>query len=926
VKGLHFNIHTKIIAGYLFILVCLVVSLLIVMNRMSAMQKEVDFVTQHDMEVHNLANQIQKNVLDIETGMRGYVITGNEEYLEPYNTASKNWLDNYNKLLSLLEHNGAQKRNLEEIKPLILSWINGSAEYVVNQKKVNNQSALDEHFNKNKGKKMTDELRAHFDSFLEHQKDLTKQRVEKLNQENNNLKITLYGLIIMVTLVTIATAIFLSNSIVKTIKLVVRTIKSVTDSNETEVDLSTRIEVSTHDETRELAEAMNELLSNLEKQNWVQKSVAEISTMYQGMTDLTELTHAFITKLAPMLEAVYGVVYLRRNQGSEVRYVKEAGYAIVSEERAAASFRLGEGLIGQAAMDKRIFLIDKLPEDHFKVTSGLGESSPRNLLIAPIMVDGRVEAVVEFAAFQRFKARHLTLLDLLQDKFGSAITNVAGRMEVERLLGESQVLTEELQAQSEELQAQSEELQMQQEQLRITNEYLEEQKQFAEQRAFDLKKAKDELEDYSRKLQLSSQYKTDFLANMSHELRTPLNSILILSQMLMETEGDMDNSEVKESSRVIYTAGSDLLRLIDDILDLSKIEAGKIEILTDEVNVTEIPQMMKSMFDPVAAKKNLTFEVMTAADVPSVITTDGQRLQQIWKNLLSNAFKFTEQGSVTVKIECAEPEEVRELLPELDEEEMVLAISVTDTGIGIAQEKQQIIFEAFQQVDGTTNRLFGGTGLGLSICREFTRLLGGAITVQSEPEKGSTFTLYIPGRLEAAEYHLQLEQLALEEAAVSVSEFAHEHEPVSEETDTSLVVEADASDDQLFKGKKVLLVEDDRRNIFALVTALEKKGVKVQVAENGKRAIEFIQEQADFDLVFMDIMMPVMGGYEAMKVIRQDLEMERLPIIALTAKAMKGERDKCMEAGASDYIMKPLNINQLFSLMRVWLTEQVSQV
>ncbi|NYE05969.1 two-component system chemotaxis sensor kinase CheA [Bacillus niacini] len=925
-KGLHFNIHTKIIAGYVFILICLVVSLLIVMNRMSAMQKEVDFVTQHDMEVHNLANQIQKNVLDMETGMRGFVITGDEEYLEPYNTASKNWLDNYNTLHSLLADNGAQKRNLEEVKPLIMNWITNSGSYVITQKKASNQTALDEFFNNNKGKKMTDELRAHFDSFLENQKNLTNERVEKLNQENNNLKITLYGLIIVVTLITITTAILLSNSIVKTIKQVVRTIKSVTDSRETEVDLSTRIEASTHDETRELAEAMNELLSNLEKQNWVQKSVAEISTMYQGMTDLTELTHAFISKLTPMLEAVYGVVYLRRNQGSEVRYVKEAGYAIVSEERAAESFRLGEGLIGQAAMDKRIFLIDKLPEEHFKVASGLGQSSPRNLLVAPIMVDGRVEAVVEFAAFQPFMAQHLTLIDLLQDKFGSAITNVAGRMEVERLLGESQVLTEELQAQSEELQAQSEELQMQQEQLRITNEYLEEQRQFAEQRAFDLKKAKDELEDYSRKLQLSSQYKTDFLANMSHELRTPLNSILILSQMLMETEGDMDNSEVKESSRVIYTAGSDLLRLIDDILDLSKIEAGKIEILTDEVNVTEIPQMMKSMFDPVAAKKNLTFEVMTAADVPSVIRTDGQRLQQIWKNLLSNAFKFTEQGSVTVKIECAEPEEVRELLPELDEEEMVLAISVTDTGIGIAHEKQQIIFEAFQQVDGTTNRLFGGTGLGLSICREFTRLLGGVIMVQSEPEKGSTFTLYIPGSLEAAEYHLQLEQLVLEEAAASVSEFADEHQLVSGETDTSMAVEAEASDDQLFKGKKVLLVEDDRRNIFALVTALEKKGVKVQVAENGKRAIEFIQEQADFDLVFMDIMMPVMGGYEAMKVIRQDLEMERLPIIALTAKAMKGERDKCMEAGASDYIMKPLNINQLFSLMRVWLTEQVSQV
>ena len=918
-KGIHFNIHTKIIAGYLFILICLVVSLLIVMNRMSDLQEEVDFVSQHDIEVHNLVNQIQKNVLDMETGMRGFVITGNEEYLEPYQIASRNWLDNFNKLHSLLANNGAQQRNLEEMKPLIMNWITSSAEYAVNQKRENNQTALDDFFNHNKGKKMTDELRAHFDTLLESQINLTNKRVEKLNQDNANLKITLYGIILVVTMITLATAIFLSNSIVKTIKQVVRTITSVTDSRETEVDLSTRIEVNTYDETRELADAMNELLSNLEKQNWIQKSMAEISTMYQGMTDLTELTHAFITKLAPMFEAVYGVVYLRRNQGSEVRYVKEAGYAIVGEAGAHASFRLGEGLIGQAALDKRIFLIDQLPEEHFKVTSGLGDSSPRNLLIAPILVDGRVEAVVEFAAFQPFMSQHLTLLDLLQDKFGSAITNVAGRMEVERLLGESQVLTEELQAQSEELQAQSEELQMQQEQLRITNEYLEEQRQFAEQRAFELNKAKDELEVYSRKLQMSSQYKTDFLANMSHELRTPLNSILILSQMLMENDGDMDMSEVKESSRVVYTAGSDLLRLIDDILDLSKIEAGKIEILSDEVNVTEIPQIMKSMFEPVAAKKKLAFDVVTAANVPDVITTDGQRLQQIWKNLLSNAFKFTEQGSVTVRIERAELEKVQELLPELDEEEMVLAISVSDTGIGIAEEKQQIIFNAFQQVDGTTNRQYGGTGLGLSICREFTRLLGGAITVQSELNKGSTFTLYIPGRLEAAEYHL-LDQLAWNEAAVSVS--MEDKVPVIEETE---VVEAEVSNDQLLKGKKVLLVEDDRRNVFALVTALEKKGVKVQVAENGERAIEFLQKQADFDLVFMDIMMPVMGGYEAMKIIRHDMKMDRLPIIALTAKAMKGERDKCMEAGASDYIMKPLNMNQLFSLMRVWLTEQVNE-
>ncbi|WP_462410263.1 CHASE3 domain-containing protein [Neobacillus sp. Marseille-QA0830] len=917
-KGFVYNIRGKILSGYLFVLFCLVLSLLIVIGRMTALQNEVDYVAEHDMAVHDLANQIQKNVLDMETGMRGYVITGNEDYLEPYNQGSRSWQDNYNKLHSLLEENGAQQRTLEEIKPLIIKWVNDSGEYLINQKRAGNEEAITENFKNNTSKNITDQLRKQFDSFLAAEKKLTSERINHLYQNNTNLKVALYAIIVLVSLVTIATALFLSNSIAKTIKQVVRTIKNITDSS-SEVDLTARIKVNTRDETRELADAMNDLLGSLEKQSWVQKSVADISTMYQGITDLDDLAQAFVTKLAPLLEAVYGVVYLRKSEGKETVYVKAAGYALTKEEPGEASFRLGEGLIGQAALDKRLFLIDQLPEEHIKVTSGLGMSSPRNLLIAPIVVEDRVEAVVEFAALQPFLSQHLTLLDMLQDKFGSAITNVAGRMEVERLLAESQVLTEELQAQSEELQAQSEELQMQQEQLRITNEFLEEQKQYAEQRARDLKKAKDELEDYSRKLQMSSQYKSDFLANMSHELRTPLNSIIILSQMLMENTEEMDEGEVSESARVVYTAGKDLLRLIDDILDLSKIEAGKIEILTDEVNVTEIPQMMKSMFDPIAAKKGLGFDVIIGPDVPPILSTDGQRLQQIWKNLLSNAFKFTEHGSITVRIELAGFEKIQGLLGQ-QTGEPVLAISVTDTGIGIPAEKQQIIFDAFQQVDGTTNRQYGGTGLGLSICREFTRLLGGAIEVESEPGKGSTFTLYIPSIIEA-EYHaldLAMREVAAGTVTEPVERFDNEPEAQKEPADT------ECSDVQLFKGKKVLLVEDDGRNVFALVTALEKKGVNVQVAENGRRAIEILQAQAEFDLIFMDIMMPVMGGYEAMKMIRNDLQMENLPIIALTAKAMKGERDKCMEAGASDYIMKPLNINQLFSLMRVWLTEQVN--
>ncbi|MFJ5717144.1 CHASE3 domain-containing protein [Neobacillus sp. NPDC093127] len=955
---------------------------------MTVLQKEIDYVSEHDIEVHDLANQIQKNVLDMETGMRGYVITGNKEYLDPYNLASRSWLDNYNKLHSLLTDNSRQQRNLEEMKPLILNWVTNTGEYVINAKRAKNTAALDKHFSENTGKKLTDQLRTQLDSFLANEKKITTERTKQLNQSNMNLKITLYAIILLVTMITIVTAIVLSNSIVKTIKQVVKAIMSITDS---EVDLTTRIKVNTCDETQELAVAMNKLLSNLEKQSWVQKSMTEIATMYQGITDIKELAQAFITKLAPLLHATYGVVYLRKSDaGGGTYYAKVAGYALANEENAAASFRLGEGLIGQAALDKRIFLTEKLPKEHLKVTSGLGASSPRNLLIAPILVDDRVEAVIEFAALQPFLAQHLTLLDMLQDKFGSAITSVAGRMEVERLLGESQILTEELQAQSEELQAQSEELQMQQEQLRITNEFLEEKNEYAEQRAAELKIAKDELEDYSVKLKLSSQYKTDFLANMSHELRTPLNSILILSQMLMENNAEMDRSEVEEYARVVHTSGGDLLRLIDDILDLSKVEAGKIEILIDEVNVTEIPQLLKNTFDPVAAKKNLTFNVLTDPDVPAVISTDGQRLQQILKNLLSNAFKFTEQGSVTVRIALADPDKAAELLGTqtvetaellgIQTDETILAISVTDTGIGIPSDKQQIIFDAFQQVDGTTNRQYGGTGLGLSISREFTRLLGGAIDIQSELDKGSTFTLYIPSMrdpvYQGRDHHQALKEIAatrdgttweqegptekaewpanertaadnLGKQAVAVcagkrtmAANSEEHSGAAYSEERTEIgysgkhtegenldeyTEAEISDKQLFKGKKVLLVEDDGRNVYALVTALESRGVIVQVANNGKRAIEMLQAYADYDLIFMDIMMPVMGGYEAMKVIRRDLGLETLPIIALTAKAMKGERDKCLEAGASDYIMKPLNIDQLFSLMRVWLTEQVER-
>ncbi|GED69706.1 histidine kinase [Brevibacillus reuszeri] len=917
-KVFHLNIQAKIFMVYVLIVACLGISLVIVNHAMKDLQAEIEFISNHDMTVHELTSQVQKNILDMETGIRGYVITGDEQYLEPYEIGSRSWQDNYSKLYTLLADNPGQQRNLEQIRPLILSWIANTGEYVVQKKREDNQEALQHHFEQHTGKKIMDQLRTQLDSFLVDEKRVTAERIEGLNQSNEKVLYIWYAIIAFVTIITFALSLFLSRSIVSTIKQVVKTIREITDSS-SHVDLTARIEVQTKDELQELAFATNDLLGSLERQSWIQKSLTEISTIYQGITDIHTLAKAFVSRLAPKLGAAYGIVYLRKNHSVETVFIRVADYALADQENATDSFRLGEGLVGQCAVDKRIFLIDHLPEDYIKVTSGLGEATPRHLVVAPIMVEGRVEAVVELAAFQPFEASHLTLLDLLQEKFGQAIVNVLGRMEVERLLGESQVMTEELQTQSEELQAQSEELQVQQEQLRMTNEFLEEQNLFAQQRATELQKARDELADYARKLQESSQYKSEFLANMSHELRTPLNSILILSQMLMENDqADQEESEVGEYSRVIYTAGQDLLRLIDDILDLSKIEAGKMEIMMDEVNVSEIPQLMQSIFDPVAVKKQLAFEVHVHPDTPDVMLTDGQRLLQILKNLLSNACKFTEQGRITLRIEPANPASVRELLPEL-EGETVLTFSVTDTGIGIPADKQELIFEAFQQVDGTTNRQFGGTGLGLSICREFTRLLGGAILVESELNHGSTFTLYIPSRRENTHQAGQVpELLAEKEVAAAKSSVIREQEPTEADTPNSAT---STSEDRLFQEKCVLLVDDDARNVYALVTTLERKGIRVEVAENGKQALEILQGGQEYDLVLMDIMMPIMNGYEAMKAIREELGMDELPIIALTAKAMKQEREKCLEAGASDYIMKPLNIDQLLSLMRVWLTK-----
>ncbi|MFC4779559.1 CHASE3 domain-containing protein [Paenibacillus sp. GCM10023252] len=919
-RTMKLDIRRKIILGYIFILVCLGVSVLVVVERITALQQEIDYVAEHDIHVHDLLNEIEKNIINMETGQRGYVITGDDRYLKPYEESLEKWEDNYNQVRSLLADNESQISNLEAIKPVIEHWISTAGEYTIQLRKNNQSQQLAEFFKQDSGKQDVDQIRVQISSLHDTERQLTKARIEQLRNSNNNLKITLYAVLLVVIIMAVFIALFISRNIVRTIRQVINAVQSM-DSQEG--SMASRIHVNTNDEVRELADATNLMLDSFERQSWTQTKIAEVATMYQGCNNSSELTSTFVEHLAPMIGSTYAAVYLKTEESGQVRYVKAASFAGKAGDIGYEGFKLGEGLIGQCAVDKRMYMLHDLPDNYVKISSGLGEAPPRHLLVAPIFYEEDVVAVVEFASLGSFESQHLALVDNLQGSLGVAINSVLGRMEIEKLLGESQMLTEELQAQSEELQAQSEELQMQQEQLRLTNDILEEQKDIAEHRADELERAKNELELFAEKLRESSQYKTDFLANMSHELRTPLNSILILSQLLYENENGTLTDEEEHYSRVINAAGQDLLTLIDDILDLSKIEAGKLEIVIDEVNMTELPHLMQPLFKPIAERRNIAFHTSIDDSVPNVMTTDGHRLQHILKNLLSNAFKFTEKGSVTMDIRSAAPERVSELFGQ-DYRGTVAAISVKDTGIGIPRDKQDIIFEAFQQVDGTTNRQFGGTGLGLSICRQFTRLLGGKLLLASEVGVGSTFTLYLPNLTEEDKAILE-EEIAVQAVAAAGMTVADRSESEVLDNNSRITSPNDAiaaenlSKELMFKGKRILLVDDDARNVFALVSVLESKGMKVETANHGKECLDILERDSSFDLVLMDIMMPIMDGYEAMRAMRANEHLRELPIIALTAKAMKNDREKCLEAGASDYISKPLHMEQLFSLMRVWL-------
>jgi two-component system chemotaxis sensor kinase CheA len=586
-------------------------------------------------------------------------------------------------------------------------------------------------------------------------------------------------------------------------------------------------------------------------------------------------------------------------------------------------FRLGEGLVGQCALAKQPILLSNAPDDYVKISSGLGEAKPLTIIAQPIVYDDEVLGVLELAAFTALTDIQREILSRLADNLGVIIQKIWNQERTDRLLKRSQQLATEAQLRAEELRAANEELEEQSEELQALNEEIKEKSE-------EIQTANQELEEKSNLLETQiqevarksadietiSQYKSEFLANMSHELRTPLNSLLILSKSLEENrEGNLTEQQV-EAALVIHSGGQELLALINDILDLSKIEAGRLLPQWEPVVIANVLDYLRKQFEPVAQNKALTFEVLIEDEIPTTIITDEQRLVQILRNLLSNAFKFTSAGRVELRVGGDR---------DSSKDHTRMAFTVSDTGIGIAEDQLTSVFDAFQQGDGSTSRRYGGTGLGLTISKELAELLGGQLSVQSRVGEGSRFTLHLLVSKSAT-------ATAIADAQTQRERHSGDEVPAGRSTYELLVIGEGAlppvpppslhhlnETDRPLQGIKVLIVDDDMRNTYALAHALDERGIDSLMADNGQLALDKLEQEDDVALIVMDIMMPVMNGYEAMRRIREMPLYQNVPIIALTAQAMPEDHSKCLAAGASDYLTKPVDIEELLSMVRIWL-------
>ncbi|AWI32154.1 response regulator [Streptomyces sp. ICN441] len=702
----------------------------------------------------------------------------------------------------------------------------------------------------------------------------------------------------------------------------VRAIAGVT-SAVAEGDLTRSITVEAPGEVGDLKDNINAMVESLrattranEEQDWLKTNLARLAGLTQGSRDPVQVAHVIMEELPPLVSAQYGAFFLAAPAGEGPgdgdgdgrgegvgEVVGEAGTELVriasyGAPTAAASeppvrFRLGESLVGQAALSRRTVAVDDLPPGYVTISSGLGAAPPAALIVLPILVEDQVLGAVELASVRPFSGLHRDFLDQFVESVGVVVSSLIAHARTDELLEQSQLLTAELRARSQELQVRQEELQSSNAELAEKAALLADRNRDIERKNLEIEQARQELEERAKQLSRTSMYKSEFLANMSHELRTPLNSLLILAQLLAQNpEGNLTEKQV-DYAEVIHSAGSDLLQLINDILDLSKVEAGKMDIHREPFALGRLLEYVEMTFRPLATERELGFRVVTAPGVPAEITTDEPRLRQVLRNLLSNALKFTERGGVELRVQTAADDELPDRLRGVP----VVAFRVRDTGVGIAPEHLDTIFGAFQQGALATGRRYGGTGLGLSISREVAQLLGGVIVAESRLGEGSEFTFYVPvgGTLPRG--------------------------PASGAREGPLERggEAPAAGGGSLAGRVVLIVDDDVRNVYAITEILEAEGAHVLTAADGRSGIELLTAHREVDLIVMDVMMSGMDGHTATAAIRGTPGFSDVPIITVTAKAMPGDRARSLESGANDYLTKPVDAHDLVERVHHWL-------
>lgn len=1145
------SLSRKLLVALLTPLVLLVAVGAVLAHQVQRMRTDSEWVD-HTDEVISKSYDVLTQVLAQEASVRGYLLTGREDFLDPYRRVNPGTA--LTELQGMVLDNPAQVQRVIDAKRRYENWRDASA------RALGGDLAVARSIDSMKERRdRMDEFRSGMDAVRRIELDLRSARALRAAESRQSTNYAFFGL-------TILLAAVLGFTSRRQLSEIARTFNTALDR-----ERKSRIAA--------------------EREDWIRNGQVRVAETLQGDLTIAELARRTLHELAPYMQAEVGAFYAAEG----TRLARVAGYSMERETASPAAFAMGEGLIGEVAASKKLRRLTTLPEGYLRVRSGMGESSPKELLLLPAHTDGAVHAVLEFGFFKSPDDETLRLLERVAETIGMAVRSAAYKARLQELLEESQRQAEELQTQQEELRVANEELQSQSDALRQAHAQLEERKEELETSNTSLAAQRDQLtrvqqavEEKATELERASRYKSEFLANMSHELRTPLNSSLILAKLLADNrDGNLTAEQIKFAN-TIYSAGNDLLVLINDVLDLSKIEAGKIEVRHEPVGIQRAVDWVMRTLEPAARDKKLSFVVEVASDAPPEIDTDLQKLQQILKNLLANAIKFTERGEVSLRVRSGGGD--------------TLMFSVTDSGIGIPRDQQEIIFEAFRQADGTTNRRFGGTGLGLSISRDLARLLGGDIRVESTVGQGSTFTLTLPrvyagppvaslpshapapsapraprsprtvpppagrdvrlpnplpsrtpppgivakvangaavdsdkekeGRailvieddvrfsdilvdlaheldfrclvaqtadegmklaldhlpsavlldmnlpdhsglsvldrlkrnpktrhipvhvISVADYTQQalsmgaagylqkptkredlvtafhkleerfsrrvrrllvvdddetlresiskllgsieaetvgvgtvrealerlrettfdcivtdltlpdasgfdlLETMANDESFAFPPVIVYTGRNLSEDEEQRLrrysnsiivkgarsperlldevtlflhQVESDLPADQqrmlrrardreaVFEGRRILVAEDDVRNIFALSSVLEPKGVELVIARNGREALQVLEGGTKIDLVLMDLMMPEMDGLEATRAIRKRGEWAKLPIIALTAKAMRDDQERCLQAGANDYIAKPLDVEMLLSLLRVWM-------